>query len=36
VILRAEMDLLAALSVCPDVSVGGTTGATIAVLEPER
>jgi hypothetical protein len=27
------MDLLAALSVCPDVSVGGTTGASIAVLE---
>jgi uncharacterized protein YcgI (DUF1989 family) len=33
VTLRAEMDLLAALSVCPDVSVGGTTGATIAVFE---
>ena len=32
VTLRAEMDLLAALSVCPDVSVGGTTGATVAVL----
>jgi uncharacterized protein YcgI (DUF1989 family) len=32
VTLRAEMDLLAALSVCPDVSVGGTTGATIAIL----
>jgi hypothetical protein len=26
------MDLLAALSVCPDMSVGGNTGATIAVL----
>ena len=33
VTLRAEMDLLAALSVCPDVSVGGNTGATIAVFE---
>jgi uncharacterized protein YcgI (DUF1989 family) len=33
VTLRAEMDLLAALSVCPDVSVGGTTGATIAILQ---
>jgi uncharacterized protein YcgI (DUF1989 family) len=34
VTLRAEMDLLAALSVCPDVSVGGTTGATIAIWGP--
>ena len=34
VTLRAEMDLLAALSVCPDVSIGGNTGATIAVLAP--
>jgi len=25
---------LAALSVCPDVSVGGKTGATITVLGP--
>ena len=33
VTLRAEMDLLAALSVCPDVSVGGTTGASIAIWE---
>lgn len=32
VTLRAEMDLLAALSVCPDVLVGGTTGAKVAVL----
>jgi uncharacterized protein len=34
VTLRAEMDLLAALSTCPDVSVGGTTGATVTVLAP--
>ncbi len=34
VMLHAEMDLLAALSVCPDIVGGGTTGATIAVLEP--
>lgn len=33
VVLRAEMDLLCALSVCPDSSIGGTTGAHIAVLE---
>jgi uncharacterized protein len=33
VTLRAEMDLLAALSTCPDVSIGGKTGATLAVLE---
>ena len=32
VTMRAEMDLLAALSVCPDVSVGGTTGAKVAIL----
>ena len=32
VTLRAEMDLLAAFSTCPDVSIGGTTGATIAIL----
>ena len=32
VTLRAEMDLLAALSVCPDMSVGGNTGATVTVL----
>jgi uncharacterized protein len=34
VTLCAEMDLLAALSVCPDIVGGGTTGATIAVFEP--
>jgi uncharacterized protein YcgI (DUF1989 family) len=33
VTLRAEMDVLAALSVCPDVTIGGNSGATIAVLE---
>ena len=33
VTLRAEMDLLAALSTCPDVSVGGNTGATVTVLD---
>lgn len=33
VTLRAEMNLLAALSTCPDVSVGGTTGAAVAVSE---
>ncbi len=32
VTLRAEMNLLTALSVCPDTSVGGTTGATVAVF----
>src|SRR4029078_4183886 len=32
VTLRAEIDVLAALSVCPDMSVGGKTGATITVL----
>ena len=32
VTLRAEMDLLVAISVCPDVSVGGITGASLAVL----
>lgn len=30
--LRAEMDLLAALSVCPDTSIGGTTGAHVEVF----
>jgi hypothetical protein len=30
------MDLLAALSVCPDVSVGGTTGAKVAILDASR
>jgi uncharacterized protein YcgI (DUF1989 family) len=34
VTLCADMDLLAALSVCPDIVGGGTTGATLAVLEP--
>jgi hypothetical protein len=33
VTLRAEMDLLAALSTCPDMAAGGTTGATLAVFE---
>jgi uncharacterized protein len=33
VTLRADMDLLAALSVCPDIVAGGTTGAAIAVLK---
>jgi uncharacterized protein len=33
VMLRAEMDLLAALSTCPDMAAGGTTGATLAVFE---
>jgi uncharacterized protein YcgI (DUF1989 family) len=32
VTLRAEMDLLAAISTCPDVTVGGSTGATVTVL----
>lgn len=35
VTLRAEMDLIAALSVCPDTSVGGTTGATLTVFEAQ-
>ena len=29
---RAEMDLLAALSTCPDPSVGGNTGASLTLL----
>src|ERR1700683_389975 len=33
VTLRAEMDLLAALSTCPDMAAGGTTGATLALLD---
>jgi uncharacterized protein YcgI (DUF1989 family) len=33
VTLRAEMNLLAALSTCPDMAAGGTTGATLAVFE---
>lgn len=32
VILRAEMRLLAAISTCPDMAAGGTTGATVALL----
>ena len=34
VTMRAEMDLLAALSVCPDVPMGGSKGATLTVFEP--
>jgi uncharacterized protein YcgI (DUF1989 family) len=30
--LRAEMDLLVAVSTCPDVTIGGNTGATVTVL----
>jgi uncharacterized protein YcgI (DUF1989 family) len=33
VTLRAEMNLLAALSTCPDMAAGGTTGATLALLD---
>jgi hypothetical protein len=33
VTLRAEMNLLAAVSVCPDMAAGGTTGATLALFE---
>lgn len=33
VALRAEMDLLAALSTCPDMAAGGNTGATLAVFD---
>jgi hypothetical protein len=32
VTLRAEMDLLAALSTCPDMAAGGSTGATVALF----
>lgn len=32
-ILRADMDLLVAISVCPDSSIGGKTGASLAILE---
>jgi uncharacterized protein len=35
VILRAEMNLLAAISTCPDMAAGGNTGATLALLEAE-
>jgi uncharacterized protein len=31
--LRAEMDLLVALSICPDVAGGGTTGATLTLFD---
>ena len=33
VTLRAEMDLLAALSTCPDLPAGGNTGATLALFD---
>ena len=33
VTLCAEMDLLVAISTCPDVTIGGSTGATLVVLE---
>ena len=33
VTMRAEMDLLVALSTCPDTSVGGKTGATLTIME---
>lgn len=32
VTLRADMDLLAAISTCPDMAAGGTTGATVALF----
>jgi uncharacterized protein len=35
VILRAEMNLLAAISTCPDMAAGGHTGATLALFEAE-
>jgi uncharacterized protein len=35
VTLRAEMDLLAALSTCPDIAAGGSTGAALALFETE-
>ncbi len=35
VTLRAEMNLLAALSTCPDMAAGGNTGATLALFEAE-
>jgi uncharacterized protein len=35
VTLRAEMNLLAALSTCPDIAAGGSTGATLALFEAE-
>ncbi len=33
VTLRAEMNLLAAISTCPDLPAGGTSGATVALFE---
>jgi uncharacterized protein len=33
VTLRAEMNLLAAVSTCPDMAASGSTGATLAVFE---
>jgi uncharacterized protein YcgI (DUF1989 family) len=35
VTLRAEMNLLAAVSVCPDMAAGGSTGATLALFEAD-
>ncbi len=35
VTLRAEMDLLAAISACPDMAAGGSTGAAVALFEAE-
>jgi len=35
VTLRAEIDLLAALSTCPDIAGGGTTGATLTLFAAE-
>jgi uncharacterized protein len=34
VTLRAEMNLLVALSICPDMSAGGDTGATLGLYGP--
>lgn len=34
--LRAEMNLLAAVSVCPDMAAGGSTGATLALFEADE
>ena len=33
VTLRADMNLLAAVSVCPDMAAGGSTGATMALFD---
>jgi uncharacterized protein len=35
VILRAEMNLLVAISTCPDMAAGGNTGAMLALFEAE-